>query len=59
MPFSFQRAHVALHQHPRCGGGRGEKGEAVHPVASVFGRAAQGLHDLPAALSRADDSAPV
>lgn len=59
VPFFFQCAHVAVHQHPQRGGGCRKEGEAVQPVASVFGRAAQDLYDLPAALSTADDSAPV
>lgn len=50
---------MALHQHPQRGGGCRKEGEAVQPFAFVFGRAAQDLHDLPAALSTADDSAPV
>lgn len=59
LPFPFQCAHVALHQHPQCGGGCRKEGEAVQPVTSVFGRAAQDLHDLPAAFSTTNDSAPV
>lgn len=54
-----QCADVAIYQHPQCGGGCREEGETVQLVSAVSRRSAQDLHNLPAAISRQDDPAPL
>lgn len=51
-----QCADVALHEHPQCGGGGREEGEAVQLVPALFGWSAQDLHNLPTALPGEDDT---